>query len=309
MKRRDLVDLFVLAALWGASFLFLRVAAPEFGAVPLAAVRVAGAALFLLPLVLWRGEWAALRPHWKPVFVVGLTNSGLPFLCFSFAALSITAGLASIFNATTPLWGALIAWVWLRDRPDSWRMAGLALGFAGVVGLAWEKASFKPGADGSATGWAVLAVLVATMMYGFSANYTKKRLTGLPPMAIAAGSQIASAVTLLPLGLLFWPQRMPGAVAWGAAVALALLCTGIAYVLYFRLIGRVGPARAMAVTYLIPAFAMLWGALFLGERITPSMMAGGLVILAGTALATGWLRPPSKRIDAAQTAGLEAPER
>jgi drug/metabolite transporter (DMT)-like permease len=294
VKRRDLVDLLVLAALWGGSFLFMRVAAPDFGAVPLAAVRVTGAALFLLPLLLWRGEWAQLKRHWRPVFVVGLTNSGLPFLCFSFAALSITAGLASIFNATTPLWGALIAWLWLRDRLDGWRVAGLALGFAGVVGLAWEKASFKPGADGSSTGWAVLAVLAATLMYGFAANYTKKRLTGVPPMALAAGSQIASAVTLLPLGLVFWPQRMPGATAWGAAVALALLCTGIAYVLYFRLIGRVGPARAMAVTYLVPAFAMLWGALFLGERITPAMMVGGLVILAGTALATGLLRPAAK---------------
>jgi drug/metabolite transporter (DMT)-like permease len=280
--------------------MFMRVAAPDFGAVPLAAVRVTGAALFLLPLLLWRGEWAPLRRHWKPVFVVGLTNSGLPFLCFSFAALSITAGLASIFNATTPLWGALIAWLWLRDRLDGWRVAGLALGFAGVVGLAWEKASFKPGADGSSTGWAVLAVLAATLMYGFAANYTKKRLTGVPPMALAAGSQIASAVTLLPLGLVFWPQRMPGATAWGAAMALALLCTGIAYVLYFRLIGRVGPARAMAVTYLVPAFAMLWGALFLGERITPAMMVGGLVILAGTALATGLLRPAGKAAAASQ---------
>lgn len=300
MKRRDLVDLIVLAALWGASFLFLRVAAPDFGAVPLAAVRVFGATLFLLPLLAWRGEWGALRTHWKPLFVVGLTNSGIPFLCFSFAALSITAGLSSIFNATTPLWGALIAWLWLRDRLDGWRVLGLALGFAGVVGLAWEKASFKPGADGSTTGWAVLAVLVATMMYGFSANYTKKRLAGVPPMAIAAGSQLGSALALAPLGLAFWPQRMPGQGAWGAAVALALLCTGIAYVLYFRLIGRVGPAKAMAVTYLIPAFAMLWGALFLGERITPAMMLGGLVILAGTALATGLVKPRARAAAAPQ---------
>lgn len=294
MKQRDLIDMLVLAALWGASFLFMRLGAGEFGPVSLAAVRVAGATLCLLPLLAWRGELPALKRHWRPIFLVGLTNSGIPFLCFSFAALSISAGLASIFNATTPLWGALIAWVWLRDRLDGWRMLGLALGFAGVLGLAWEKASFRPGVDGLATGWAVLAVLAATLLYGFSANFTKKRLTGVPSMALATGSQLSSTLALAVPGVLLWPARTPGAGAWAAALGLAVLCTGVAYVLYFRLIGRVGPARAMAVTYLIPAFAMLWGALFLHEPVTPAMMAGGAVILAGTALATGLWRPRRK---------------
>ena len=303
MKQRDVVDLLLLAAVWGASFLFMRVGAPEFGAVPLAAVRVAGAALCLLPLLLWRGELAALKQHWRPIFFVGLTNSGIPFLCFNFAALAISAGLASIFNATTPLWGALIAWFWLQDRPDRGRLLGLALGFAGVLGLAWEKASFKPGADGMVTGWAVLAVLFATLLYGFSANFTKKRLTGVPSMALATGSQISSALALALPGLWFWPAHMPGAKAWAAAAALAVLCTGLAYVLYFRLIARIGPARAMAVTYLIPAFAVLWGAMFLAEPVTPSMLAGGAVILLGTALATGLWRPGARATSTAAAGG------
>lgn len=281
----------MLAAVWGASFLFMRLGAGEFGPVSLAAVRVAGATLFLLPVLAWRGEWPALRRHWKPIFLVGLTNSAIPFLCFSYAALSITAGLSSIFNATTPLWGALFAWFWLKDRPGPWRALGLVIGFAGVLGLAWQKASFKPGVDGLATGWAVLACLLATCLYGFSANFTKKRLTGVPPMALAAGSQLSSAIALALPGWWLWPAHLPSAGAWAATLGLALLCTGVAYVMYFRLIAHVGPANAISVTFLIPAFAVLWGALFLGEGITPAMVVGCGVILLGTALATGLVKP------------------
>jgi len=168
-------------------------------------------------------------------------------------------------------------------------VVGLVIGFAGVLGLAWEKASFKPGAE--ATGWAVLACLLATLLYGFSASFTKKHLSGVPPMALAAGSQLSSAIALLVPGLLLWPAQMPSASSWAAAVALALLCTGAAYVLFFRLIAHIGPANAISVTFLIPAFAVLWGALFLAEAITPAMIAGCAVILCGTALATGVLKP------------------
>jgi drug/metabolite transporter (DMT)-like permease len=290
MKTKDLAELITLAAIWGASFLFMRLGAHEFGAVALAAVRVVGATLFLLPLLVWRGEWPALRRHWKPIFVVGLTNSAIPFLCFSYAALSISAGLSSIFNATTPLWGAVFAWFWLKDKLNASRIAGLVIGFAGVIGLAWEKASFKPGAE--ATGWAVLACLAAPLLYGFSASFTKKRLSGVPPMALAAGSQLGSAVALALPGLLWWPSQMPSGGAWAAAIGLALLCTGAAYVLYFRLIANVGPANAISVTYLVPAFAVLWGALFLHEQLSAPMLLGCAVILLGTSLATGLVRLP-----------------
>ncbi|MED5619433.1 DMT family transporter [Ideonella sp. BN130291] len=297
MKRLDLAELLALAAVWGASFLFMRLGAAEFGPVALAAVRVVGASLFLMPVLAMRGEWPALRRHWKSIFFVGLTNSAIPFLCFSYAALSITAGLSSIFNATTPLWGALIAWLWLKDKLTPWRVLGLVIGFAGVLGLAWEKASFKPGAE--AVGFAVLACLAAPLLYGFSASFTKKRLTGVPPMALAAGSQLSSAIALVLPGVWLWPAQAPSAGAWAAAVGLALLCTGVAYIMYFRLIANVGPANAISVTFLVPAFAVLWGALFLHEAITPAMVLGCSVILAGTALATGVLKP---RVPAAAAA-------
>ena len=157
MKRSDLIELLVLAAIWGASFLFMRVAAPEFGAVATAAVRVAGASLFLIPLLGLREGLGDLRTHWKGLLLVGLLNSAFPFALFSFAALSINAGLSSILNATTPMWGALVAWAWFGQRLDGSRLLGLALGFAGVVLLAWDKASFKPGGSG----FAIVACLIA----------------------------------------------------------------------------------------------------------------------------------------------------
>lgn len=287
MKPADIGELVALAAIWGASFLFMRLGAAEFGPVALAAVRVGGAALVLLPLLVWRGQFGDLRRHWRAIFVVGLSNSALPFLFFSYAALSISAGLSSIFNASTPLWGAVIAWLWLRDRPTAPRIVGLAIGFAGVLGLAWEKASFKPGGSG----WAIVACLAAALLYGLSASYTKKRLQGVPPMAVAAGSQLSAALALALPAVLWWPAEMPSARAWTMVALLAVLCTGLAYLMYFRLIAHVGAANAIAVTFLIPAFAVLWGWLFLAEPLTGAMAAGCAIILLGTALATSVITP------------------
>lgn len=288
MKTSDLFELISLAALWGASFLFMRMGAAEFGPVALSAVRVAGAALFLLPLLRWRGQFGVLRQHWRPIAVVGVLNSALPFLCFSYAALSITAGLAGIFNAAAPLFGAVIAWLWLKDRLSASRVVGLAIGFAGVLWLAWDKASFKPGGSG----WAIVACLAATLLYGIGANYTKRYLSGVAPLAVATGSQVAAALMLMLPAAWWWPATTPSPGAWTAAALLALLCTGIAYLLYFRLIAHIGPANAIAVTFLIPMFAALWGWLFLGEGITAAMVIGCAVILLGTGLATGLFTLP-----------------
>jgi drug/metabolite transporter (DMT)-like permease len=223
--------------------------------------------------------------------VLGLTNTALPFAFFNVGTLVLSAGMSGIFNATAPLWGALIAWLWLGDRPTRARAAGLAVGFAGVLGLAWNGASLKPGEHGVSPALAIASCLAATLLYGFSVNYTKKRLSGAPPMVLAAGSQLAAALIMALPALWWWPAAPPGATAWGAAALLALACTGLAYLLYFRLILHVGPAQAIAVTYLIPAFAIAWGALFLGELVTWPMLAGCAVILLGTALASGMIAP------------------
>jgi len=187
-----LAELVALAAIWGGSFLFMRVCGADFGPAPLAALRATGAALLLMPLVAWRGQLGDLRRHWRAIGLIGITNSALPFLCFAWAALAITAGLSSIFNATTPLWGALVAWAWLGDRPDRGRIAGLATGFLGVLWLAHDKASLKPGEHGVSSAFAILACLCATLLYGWSANYARRRLAGVPPLAVAAGMHIAA---------------------------------------------------------------------------------------------------------------------
>ena len=295
MTRRDLFDLILLAAIWGGSFLFMRLGAAEFGPAALAGLRVCGAALVLVPLLIRQRQLAALRAHAVPLVVVGLSNSAIPFLCFGYAALHISAGLSSIFNAATPLFTALIAWLWLRERLGSGRALGLAIGFAGVVGLAANKAGFKPGAEGWSATLAIAACITATLCYGFAANYSRRRLAGVAPMVSAAGSQLGAALLLLPLAVVFWPARMPGATAWISAGLLALLCTGLAYVLFFRLIARVGPANAVTVTFLIPAFAVAWGALFLGEPLTLAMGLGCAVIVTGTALATGFVKGPARQ--------------
>ncbi len=281
----------MLAAIWGASFLFTRIGTVEFGPIPTAAVRVGVAALFLLPIVWMRGLLPVLGKNWKRLCFIGMLNSGIPFACFAFALLSITTGLSAILNATVPMFGALIAWVWLKDKPNAWRLLGLVVGFAGVAMLAWDHATFKPDASGIAPGWAVLACLLACVCYGISASYTKRYLSGLPPLVTAAGSQIGATLGLALPALWLWPTRMPSTPAWLALVAVGVLCTGVAYILFFRLIENAGPPRTLSVTFVIPVFAVLYGAVLLGETITPWMMICAVVIIIGTALSTGLLNP------------------
>lgn len=283
-------DFFLLGAIWGASFLFMRTATVEIGPVPTSAIRVAIATAFLWPLLLLRGHGAQLRRHWKLVFAIGLLNSGIPFALFSFALLSITTGMSAVLNATVPLFGALIAWGWLKDRPSLSRGIGLAIGFFGVALLAWDEASFKPGASGYAPGWAVLACLAACVCYGIAANATKRYLGGLPALVTATGSQMGATLGLALPALWLWPGRMPSVQAWLALLALGVVCTGVAYILYFRLIERAGPPRTLAVTFLIPVFAVLYGVLFLGETVTWWMLLCAAVIVCGTALSTGLLK-------------------
>ena len=285
-----LLDFVLLAAIWGASFLFMRFGAKELGVFATSGLRVAIAALFLLPVLLLRGHGPSLRQHWKLSFVVGILNSAIPFACFSFALLSITTGLSSILNATTPLFGAVIAWLWLKDRPTGSRSVGLLIGFVGVALLAWDKASFKPDASGNATGWAVLACLLATLCYGIAASFTKRYLSGLPSLVTATGSQLGASIVLVPLAWWFWPTQAVSLNAWLTVVALGVLCTGVAYILYFRLIERAGPARALSVTFAIPVFALLYGVLLLGEEVTTWMLVCGVVIIVGTSLSTGLVK-------------------
>ena len=286
-KKTWLADYMALGALWGSSFLFMRFSALEFGAMATAAGRVGIAAAFLLPIVIIKGLLPELKKHWRKIFFMGILNSAIPFALFAFALLSITTGLSAILNATVPMFGALVAWVWIKDKPALARMTGIVIGFAGIALLAWDKATFTADASGAAPGWAVLACLLACLCYGIAASFTKKYMVGINPMVTAAGSQIGATLGLLVPAIWLWPATTPSTSAWLALVVLGVACTGIAYILYFRLIEKAGPQRTLTVTFLIPVFAVFYGAVFLREIITPWMLLCAVVIVCGTALATG----------------------
>lgn len=270
----------------------MRIAAAELGALPTAALRVAIASLFLLPILRLRGQTALLRQHWKPVLFVGVLNSGIPFALYCFAVMHISTGLSSILNATVPLFGALVAWTWLGDRPGLSRSLGLAIGFGGIVLLASGQVGFKPDASGLSPVWAVLACLGATTCYALAASFTKKHVPPLPSLVIATGSQIGATLALALPALWWHPAHLPGLQAWGALLALGVLCSGVAYILYFRLIERAGPARALTVTYLVPVFAVGYGVLLLGESVTLWMLMCGAIVMVGTSLASGLVGLP-----------------
>ncbi len=294
MSIANLLQLIVLAALWGASFLFIRVGVAEFGVAPLMAVRVGIGALFLIVMLLARRNVAAtvgtMRRRALPLFVVGILNSAAPFCLFAFAELTLSAGATSVINATTPLFGALVAYVWLKDRLTTMRSIGMAIGFAGVLLLVWNQIA----TDGAASSGlpvqgmlAAAAALGASALYGVAGNFAKKYLMDVDATANAAGSMIGATIMLAPIALLTWPATPISAHAWSAVIALGVCCTGIAYFLYFRLVAAAGPARAMTVTFVIPLFGILWGALFLSEHVSLVMLEGCAVVLVGTALATG----------------------
>ena len=280
----------LLSSLWGSSFLFMRLGACEFGPLPTAGLRVTLASLFLLPILLQQGQWPALRRHWKAILLAGVVNSAVPFALYAWAVLHLTTGLTSILNATVPLFGALVALLWLGERIQGVRWLGLLIGFAGVALLAWRAPGGAAGMQaGGAVPGAIGACLLASVFYAIGASYARRYLSGIAPLATATGSQLGAALALALPMLWFWPAQVPSLKAWSAVVAIAVLCSGIAYILYFRLITNAGPTRALAVTFMAPVFALVYGAVFLQERVTPWMLGCGLVVVLGVLLSTGLL--------------------
>ena len=291
---REWVPEFVLLALlWGSSFLFMREGAHEFGPLATAWVRITLAAIMLTPVLIWQRQVAVLKQYWRPALSSGLLNSGIPFACYAYALMHINTGLTSILNATTPLFGALIAWAWLGDKLNTTRAWGLALGFTGVVLLASDVPggiSFKEGGSGLA----VVVCLVATFCYGIAGSFTKRYLHNVPSLVTSTGSLWGACLVLSIPAWLMWPGESPSLHAWAVLGIAGLLCTALAYVLYFRLMARTGPSRTMTVTYLIPVFANLLGVIFLDEVVTHWMIGCAVVIAAGTALASGLIQPHPK---------------
>ena len=286
-------DYLWLGALWGASFLFMRMGASEFGPLATAWLRVLIATLMLLPLMLWQGHFKVFKTHWKMVLGFGLINSALPFALYAYAVMHISTGLSAILNASVPLFAALVAWLWLGDRLNRWRIAGLIIGFVGVSLLANNQTSFHNAANPDAGAWgqnmAIAACLLAVICYAISGSLNKKYMTDMPALVSATGSQIGASLALTVPALFALPDTMPSAKAWFGVVMLGLACTGVAYILYFRLVNRAGPAKALTVTFLIPVFALVYGVIFLGETVSLIMVLLGMLVILGTALSSGLL--------------------
>lgn len=277
MRPQDLFRLTALGAIWGASFLFMRLLAPVLGPLWTAESRVAIAGVAMLGFLLATGRPLRLRAHWRQYLVLGALNSALPFALFSWAALTLPAGYSAILNATAPLWGALMGAAVLGERLTPRKTLGLVTGIIGVALLVrLGPARFTP-----ELALAALACVGAALCYGVAGAYSKKHSAGIPPPLLATGSQLAAALVLLPFLPLAPIRGEVGPLIVGVALGLALLCSAVAYLLYFRLIADLGPSKALTVTFLIPLFALAWGALFLGERISPvTVLGGGVVVLA-----------------------------
>jgi len=287
MDSASLFRLFLLAAIWGCSFLFMRIGVPVFGPAGLIAFRVLIAAVFLWMAGLWLHKPLEFRRHWRHYLIIGLLNSALPFLLFAYAAQSLSASLLSILNATSPLWGALVSAIWLRTPITRPIAIGLACGLAGVVLLVGNGVSIAGNA-----GWpAIAAGLIAPLSYSLASTYTRAFPSTVTPFANAHGSMWMASLLVLPLLLVTPLRQTPLAADWLAVTALGIACTGAAYLLYFRLIQDVGATRALTVTFLIPVFGVLWGWLFLDEAIGTGKLAGGLLVLAGIGLTTGIVNP------------------
>lgn len=293
LRTADIVRLVVLAAIWGAAFIFVRLLAPAIGPVPTAASRVLIGGLAIVAYAAAIGSGAQLQRYWLAYLVIGVVNSAIPFVLFGFAALHLPASYSGILNSATPLFAALLSAVWLNEPLTRAKIAGLALGFAGVALV--SKAG--PVAPDAMFGWAVAACLGAAFCYAASGIYLRKRAAAAPSMAVAGWSQLAAAAVLVPILLVApvpspWPAlRDPVIIA--NVLALALMCSALAYLLYYRLMRDVGPTRTLTVTFLIPLFGMLWGALFLSETITLSMIGGCALIIMGTLFV---LRPGAGRV-------------
>jgi drug/metabolite transporter (DMT)-like permease len=286
MNTANLLRLVSLAAIWGGSFLFLRVSAPVLGPAWLIEFRVLLAALFLalVALVLRKRNALGLRQHWKHFLILGFFNSALPFVLFAFAARTLSASVLSVLNATAPMWGAIIGAIWTRQAVKARTVAGLVLGTLGVALLVgFDRMTAQPGA-----GIALVAALAAALSYSIASLYARTAKS-VEPFANAHGSMWASSLLVLPVLPFFPATGQPTITVAGAVIALGVLCSGIAYLLYFRLIEEIGPTSALTVTFLNPVFGILWGALFLGEVVGWYTIAGSAIVLAGTALVTGFV--------------------
>lgn len=289
MKLIHYLALLVLGAVWGASFLFIGVAVKDFGPLPLMFLRVLGGGSVLLLIASLRTnplQTLKLRQNWRFYLILGLLNSALPFSLIAFSELHISVSLAAILNATTPLFTAVIASLWGSEPLSKAKLMGVILGMIGVVIL-------MGGVQVEHTPIYIIAVfasLLGAFFYGTGTVYAAKHIK-LPAIYASVAQLLSAAIILLPFAAFTLPSQMPSSLAVAALLALMFVSTALAYLLYFFLIGQVGPTRTASVTFLIPVFGSFWGILLLKDAVTFTMGMGLLVILASVSLVTGLYQP------------------
>ncbi|WP_054942394.1 DMT family transporter [Paenibacillus ihuae] len=280
MSRKDFTVLLLLAFAWGASFLFMRIASPELGPVFTTELRVTLAAAALLLYARITRKKLGMGRHWKQFLLLGALNAALPFTLICMAELELNATLAAILNATTPMFTALAAWGTLGEKPGISKSIGLIIGLVGVAVLVgWSPVPLE--------GRVLLSVffsLGAALSYGFGGLYAARVGRGLAPLTLAAGQQLGAAIVLLPLAVIFAPRHLPSAGAVYSVLGLSIICTAVAYLLYFYLIQSVGAVKTVSVTFLVPVFGLMWGVLFLNEPVYANTVAGLVIILLSVML-------------------------
>ena len=286
----DSFRLILLSSMWGLSFIFMRVAVPEFGPVPLILVRLGVGALLLLPLLMTVRYITLVWQNKGKLFLLGLVNHVLPFCLLALATTRLEAGFTSLINATTPIFTAILGALFFMTPIQRQQYIGLALAFFGVYVLSANRLDFQLGGDG----WFILAVMGGTFCYGIATNYSRQHLSHLPVRVLAAGSVLMSGLILLIPGLLLWPSEPISNLAWGNGLALAFLSTAVAFLLYFGLLNSAGATATSTVTFLVPVSTLIWGFFLLGEVLTLQMLIGMIITLLGTAIATKML--PLKRL-------------
>lgn len=302
MSPTDLAKLIFLASIWGGSFIFLRVAVPEVGPMLTAMLRMSLAAVVLIAFARLTGVPMHWRRNAKPFAAVGFFAAVLPFTCFSFAALQLPAAYSAVLNATAPLFGAVFSVLWLTERLTIRKLVGLALGIFGVAVLVGAGALVL----NTSTLIAAAACLLAAASYAVSSIIVKKTCrvhgaeAGIHPIAIAAGSMAFGALIMAPTVPFALPAIMPSLLALGCLAGLSLLSSGLAQAIFIPLIVKIGPTRAMSVSFLIPLFSMLWGFIFLHEPVKPSTLLGGAIVLSAMGLVLSASHPELEDVLAAE---------
>lgn len=298
MNIKNIIDFVLLSALWGSSYVLMRFTAGHIDFIVVAEARMLIAAVCLCLVGLFNRSWwkylQMTSSQYQKTFVISIFNSVFPFALFTYAMQSLNAGLGSILNATSPIWTAIIAAIWLKDRLSAWRIVGLILGFLGIVLLVWGKVDFSAGG----LGLPLIASIGVTISYGFAANFIKKFGQGIHPIGLTIVSMLFGSCMLAIPAIIYFPTQSVPISAWIAAILLGVGSTAIAYFLFYRLIERTSPAIAITTTFLVPVFSIIWGDIFLKEEPTLPMIISGCVILLGTALAVGILPIKSKSFQA-----------